>query len=274
MYDLSVIMATYKENPIFLKTCIVSVLHQTYKNFEFIIVVEPDETNIDLFNNVARTDSRAKIFKNEARIGVAGSRNRAIMESSGRYIAIIDGDDYCDLRRFEKQIRFLESHPEVNVVGSNMFLVDVNDNIFGERRYPEIHEDIKKEFLLTMAVANPTVMMRRRDIEKVGLFDYNFYKAEDFELWLRFLANKKIMHNLQENLVYYRIPSNHNKKRHSIHWKNNFIARKRYSKFIWPFYQRLFSMSFYYITSKIPNRFLNDLFNTQIVNRIRNIRIH
>lgn len=274
MYDLSVIMATYKENPYFLKTCIDSILQQTYNNFEFIIVVEPDETNMDFLNKIVRRDDRVKIFNNEARIGVAGSRNRAIMKSSGRYIAIIDGDDYCDLRRFERQIRFLECHPEVNVVGSNMFLVDENDNIFGERRYPGVHEDIKKAFLLTMAVANPTVMMRRRDIEEVGFFDNNFYKAEDFELWLRFLANKKIMHNLQENLVYYRIPSNHNEKRHSIHWKNNYIARKRHSKFIWPFYQRLFSMSFYYIISKIPDRFLNDLFNIQIVNRIRNIRIN
>jgi glycosyltransferase involved in cell wall biosynthesis len=272
--EQSVIMATYNENSRFLKTCIDSILHQTFQDFEFIIVVEPGEKNVELLEELKIKNNRVKILRNESWLGVAASRNRAIKESSGKYIAIVDGDDYCDLKRFEKQIRFLESHPEVNVVGSNMFLVDENDKIFGERRYPEIHKDIKKAFLLTMAVANPAVMMRRRDIEEVGFFDNNFYKAEDFELWLRFLANKKIMHNLQENLVYYRIPSNHNEKRHSIHWKNNFIARKRYSKFIWPFYRRLFSMSFYYITSKIPDRFLNDLFNIQIVNRIRNIRMN
>ena len=274
MNGLSVIMATYKENPNFLKTCIDSILRQTCKDFEFIITVEPDETNIDFLNDVARADGRVKILINNISLGVAGSRNRAIKESSGRYIAVMDGDDYCALNRFEKQLDFFKNNPEVSVVGSNMSLVDENNNVIGERKYPELYTDIKRGFLMTMAIANPTVMMRRRDIEEVGFFDNNFYKAEDFELWLRFLANKKIMHNLQENLVYYRIPSNHNEKRHSIHWKNNFVARKMYSKFIWPFYQRLFSMSFYYITSKIPDRFLNDLFNTQIVNRIRNIRMN
>lgn len=272
MYELSVIMATYNENLKFLKTCIDSVLHQTFNDFEFIIVVEPKETNIDFLRTIAVKDSRVKILKNESRLGVATSRNRAILESSGKYIAIIDGDDYCDLSRFEKQLKFMENNNGVSVVGSNMYLIDENDNIVGERRYPELHQEIKKNFLLTMAIANPTVMMRRKDLEEIDLFDSHFHKAEDFELWLRFLAYDKRMHNLQEGLVYYRVPANHNEKRGNVHWENNFIARKRHSKFIWPFHQRLFSIFFYYSISKIPDNLLDNLFGLKIVNRIRNIR--
>ncbi len=274
MYALSVILANYNENRDFLKLCIDSVLNQTYKDFEFIIVVEPDEANLNFLNKVAIADRRIKILKNAERLGVAGSRNRAIMGSAGRYIAFIDGDDYCDLSRLDKQLKFLESNPEISVVGSNMYLIDENNNIRGERKYPELFEDIKKGFLMTMAIANPTIMMRRKDLQDIGLFDSHFYKAEDFELWLRFLANNKKMYNLQENLVYYRIPASHNDRRGRIHWKNNYIARKRHSKFIWPLRQRLLSEILYFIISYAPGVFLESLLNFKIVNNIKKIRMN
>lgn len=273
MYELSVVMATYKENPVFLKTCIDSVLNQTFRDFEFLMTIEPDETNMDFLDGVAKTDSRIKILGNASRLGVAGSRNRAILESSGKYIALIDGDDYCAPDRFEKQLSFLEDNPDVSVVGSNMYLIDENDNIIGERKYPELHEDIKRRFLLTMAVANPSVILRRRDIAEVGLFEDKFYKAEDFELWLRFLANNKRMYNLQENLVYYRIQDNSNRKRGTLHFKNVYISRKKYSKLIWPLHIRVLSLLLFFLVSRIPNVFLNYLLNLRIVSKLRNIKL-
>jgi GT2 family glycosyltransferase len=177
------------------------------------------------------------------------------------------------LNRFERQIEFFESHPDISVVGSNMYLVDENDNIIGERKYPEMHDEIKKSFLLTMAVANPTVMLRRRDLDEVGFFDSRFSKAEDFELWLRFLAHNKRMYNFQENLVYYRIPSSHNERRGRVHWINNYIARKRHSKFIWPAHQRMLSTLLYFLISHIPDGSLDNLLHFKIIDKIKNIRI-
>lgn len=274
MCKLSGIIATYNDKFEFLKACINSILSQTFQDFEFIIVIEPGEKNKDFLENVASMDNRVKVLENETRLGVSGSRNRAITESNGEYIAFIDGDDHCDIRRFEKQVTFLDNNPEVNVAGSNMYLIDEYNNIIGERKYPELHEDIKRGFLLTMSVANPTVMLRRKDLDEVGLFDSAFFKAEDFELWLGFLANDKKMHNLQENLVYYRIPTKHSEKRGNIHWKNNYIARKRHSKFIWPLHERFFSLFFYLIISHIPNIFLDNLLNLKIVNKIKNIKMN
>ena len=248
MHDLSVVMATYNENPIFLKACIDSILNQTFRNFEFIIAAEPQEKNMEFLSGVESADKRVKILRNETRLGVASSRNRAIMESSGKYIALMDGDDYCALDRFEKQLSFLEDNPDVSVVGSNLYLIDEDDNIIGERKYPEFHSKIKRSFLLTMAVANPSVIFRKKDIDEVGLFDDRLYKAEDFELWFRFLANNKIMHNLQENLVYYRIQDNSNKKRGTLHFRNVYISRKRYSKFIWPLHIRFLSLFLFFFS--------------------------
>lgn len=274
MQELSVIMTTYNENLNFLKNCINSVLRQTFNNFDFIIVVEPDETNMNFLESVASMDKRVTILKNKTKLGISGSRNRAIQESSGEYIAIIDGDDYCDLSRFEKQLKFLENNPGISVVGSNMYLIDEDNNIIGQRRYPETYKDIKRSFLVTMSIANPTVIMRRKDIEEVGFFNNSFTKAEDFELWLRFLAKEKKMHNLQENLLYYRIQAKHSEKRSTIHWKNNYAARKKYSKFIWPIHKRFCSLFLYFFISKIPGIFLNNLLDLKITKRIRNINVN
>src|SRR3972149_9653778 len=213
MNTLSVIMATYNENRDFLQHCTQSILNQTYRDFEFLIVIEPGDTNREYLKSLASTDNRIRVIENASRLGVAASRNRAIMEGRGEYIALIDGDYYCDVRRFEKQISFLEENPEISLVGSNMFLVDEKDNIVGERKYPELPEDIRRYFLLVMAMANPTIMTRMKDLKKIGLFDEHFSKAEDFELWLRFLVGKKKMYNLRDHLVYYRVLTNSNEKR-------------------------------------------------------------
>jgi glycosyltransferase involved in cell wall biosynthesis len=271
MNTLSVILATYNENRGFLQNCIQSILNQTYGDFELLIVIEPGESNRDYLNHVSAADNRVRIIENSSRLGVSASRNRAILESRGQYVALIDGDDYCDVSRFEKQISFLEENPEISVVGSNMFLVDEKDNIVGERKYPELHEDIRRYFLLAMAVANPAIMTRMKDLKKIGLFDDHFSKAEDVELWLRFLAGNKKMYNLRDHLVYYRVLTNSNEKRGQIHYKNFYIARKRYNKQIWPFHLSLLSLSFFYIISHIPNTVLDILHNLSLVNKMKSI---
>lgn len=271
---LSVIMATYRDKPEFLEQCIDSILKQTFHDFEFIIVVEPNETNIGFLEKTAKIDSRVKVLKNASRVGISASRNRAIKESYSEYVALIDGDDYCDLTRFEKQLKFLENNPDISVVGSDMYLVDESNVIIGERIYPELHRDIKNYFLITMAVANPTIMVRRSDMSQVGFFDDKLFKAEDFDLWLRFLVNDKKMHNLQDKLVFYRTHPNDNKKRGHIHYKNYFAALKKHGKFIWPFYQRFIAQFLFFIVNNIPNYLLDYLLNLRIVKRMKNIRMH
>ncbi|HIH13188.1 TPA: glycosyltransferase [Candidatus Woesearchaeota archaeon] len=269
---LSVVMATYNEKRDFLQNCIQSILSQTYRDFEFLIVIEPGELNRDYLNHVAASDSRVRIIENDTRMGVAASRNRAITESRGEFVALMDGDDYCEVTRFEKQVSFLEKNPDVSVIGANMYLIDEKDRIIGERRYPQFHEDIKRSFLLVMAVANPAVMTRLADLKDVGLFDNRFSKAEDVELWLRFLARKKKMYNLPEYLVYYRVMSNSNEKRGRTHYQNFYLARKRYNKLIWPVYLSSLSLSFFFLLSHIPNGFLDILLNLGITEKLKSIK--
>ena len=182
MNELSVIMPVYKESLAHLKCSIDGVLNQTYDNFEFIIVAEPNDENITFLDNIKRFDSRVTLIRNETRLGVADTRNRAINECTGKYIAFVDADDYSHADRFEKQVKFLEDNPEVSVLGSNMDIVDEKDKVIGERKYPELHEDILREFLLIMPLANPTVMVRNKDLKELGTFNSTLIKSEDFDL--------------------------------------------------------------------------------------------
>jgi len=273
MPELSVIMTTYNEDVSFLQSCVNSICNQTWKDFECIIVLEPEEANLRFLEEVAVTDKRIRIVQNDKKLGVADSRNRAIMKSSSEFIAVMDGDDYYDPMRLEKQLQFLRNNSRISVVGSNMYLIDQFNNIVGERKYPEFHDDIKKNFLLTMSIANPSAMIRRKDLQEIGLFNTELSKAEDFELWLRFLSVDKKLHNLQENLVYYRIQNSQNEKRGAIHWRNNYRARKRYSRFIWTFHERCLSLLLFFVMSHTPQIFLDHLLNLNLAKWIKNIKM-
>lgn len=272
MLKLSVIMPVYKERLDHLKSSIDGVLNQTYDNFEFIIVAEPNEENITFLDNIKKSDSRTKVIRNKTRLGVADTRNRAINKCTGEYIAFVDADDFSRVDRFEKQVEFLEDNPEISVLGSNMDIVDENDNIIGKRKYPELHEDILREFLLIMPLANPTVMVRNKDLKDLGTFNSTLIKSEDFDLWMRFLAYNRRFHNVQEDLISYRVTAGYNEKRPKIHWVNNYIARKKYGKYIWPLHQRMLSLSAYYLISLISETYLNALLSLPLVDHIKKIK--
>ena len=123
-----------------------------------------------------------------------------------------------------------------------------------------------------MPIANSSLVVRRQDLLDVGLFDENYNKAEDLELWLRFLYKDKKMHNIQKKLVYYRSPENENMKRGREHYRNYYTAIKKQGKNIWPLHLRIISLSMFYIIQLIPNYFLSFLLSTSIVHKIKNIR--
>lgn len=262
-------MTTYNDPPLFLSECIQSILSQTHREFEFVITIEPDDRNTEMLKNIENKDDRVRVLVNDRKLGISGSRNRSIFESSGQYIAIIDGDDYCVPTRLQKQMEFLDLNPDISLVGSNMMLVGCDAKVVGKRTYPESHSEIKKYFLLTMGIANPTVMVRRRDLDEVGLFNPLLSKAEDMDLWLRFLRNGKKMHNLQEELVFYRLPPRNDFKRNKVHMQNIYCSRREHSKFIWKIYERYPSLFLWFFISCIPSNLLCFVLSLNIVAILR-----
>src|SRR3989338_10709157 len=131
---ISVIMSVYNGMP-YLPEAVKSILNQTYKNFEFIII---DDASTDQSTKYLRflKDKRIKLIKNSKNLGLAASLNKALKFAKGEYIARMDADDISLPKRFEKQVKFFKKHPSVDICGTWVNLIDDVGKIIGEKKYP------------------------------------------------------------------------------------------------------------------------------------------
>jgi glycosyltransferase involved in cell wall biosynthesis len=248
---LTVVMTSYCEDENLLIRSIDSILGQTYTFFRLVIIVEFGDSNTDIFNKYARNNERVDVYYNDRNLGFPASLNKGISLANSKYIARIDSDDICLSERFEKQIKYLENHPEVDVLGAWMSY----DNSQTIRAYPEFHDEIVKSFLFSSAISHPSVILRSNVFEKFGTYNEEFHQAEDLELWLRFLRNGCIFHNLQEELLNYHISYLNSplEGRSSRHFSFNYQARKMHNIYVFSFARARISLLAFWIMSKIPN---------------------
>lgn len=199
MNDLvSIIMPSYNTER-FIADSIQSVLNQTYQNWELIIVDDCSTDNTDTVV-ASFTDSRIKYLKNEKNSGAAVSRNRALREARGKWIAFLDSDDLWASEKLEKQIKFMEE----------------NDYHFSYTNYEKIDEESNK---LNIFVSGPKEVTEKDmyrycwvgcltvmyDAEQVGLVQIkDIKKNNDYAMWLQ-VSKKANCYLLSENLAKYRI---------------------------------------------------------------------
>ncbi len=194
---ISVIMGVYNAET-FLEEAIKSILNQTFRDFEFIIVNDSStDSSIAIIN--CFHDDRIRVVNNENNIGLTKSLNKAIRLANGEFIARMDADDISFPDRFQAQVNFLKNNPAVALCGCQVF----NTRKPGEG-FPLDHESIKAMALASNPLAHPTVMWRRQVFIDHNLF-YNesFRYAQDYELWSRALMMIKAA-NLPEHLFTYR----------------------------------------------------------------------
>ena len=172
---------------------------QTYVNWECIVV--DDGSTDDTAERVARfieRDARFKFVRQE-NAKQAAAKNNGLRNSSGQYIQFLDADDLIESQKFEKQVEYLEAHPEVDIVYGSMryFKTETPDEklywVWGENKpwMPEISGS-GKDVLTTLVRQNIMVinspLVRRRVVDVVGLFDNSLPPAEDWDYWLRCAA--------------------------------------------------------------------------------------
>jgi len=203
---ISVVMAVYNGEK-YLAEAIESVLAQTYQDFEFIIVDDSStDSTASIIHQIMRTDRRVKTIKNEENVGLGVSLRIGIQKALGIYIARMDADDISQSDRLENQLKFLDSHPEIMVLGGDHIFIDSNGKLTGTLTYPKNPEVVRWNMLLGsgMIVSNGAAMFRRQFFDRVGQYS-DLRAAQDFELWTRMVGLDPLpIANLDSVIYYYR----------------------------------------------------------------------
>lgn len=210
LVKVSVIMGVYNEEEIWVRESIDSILNQTYKDLEFIIILDnPKNKNLKLLiEEYSKNDNRIKFYVNEKNLGLINTLNKAIGLSSGKYIARMDSDDIAISTRLEEQMNFIINNPEYELIGSKVQYIDeVGKEIHLEDNRVCSYEDIKKYLKYDNPFAHPTIIYKTDIVKELGGYDKALY-AEDYELIIKFVVNGKKVCNLDKKLLKYRLREN------------------------------------------------------------------
>lgn len=218
MKKISVIIPVYRVEK-YINAAIKSVLEQTYKDFEIIIVDDgsPDQS-VEICQQFK--DYRTKIIRQTNR-GLAGARNTGIRHAQGEYLAFLDGDDIWLPNKLEKHIEHLESSPKVGVSFSRSALIDETGNLLGTYLMPKLQDITPPCLLCDNPVGNGSSAVIRKEVfEAIKFqdnlygsvedfyFDEHFRQAEDVECWLRIVIQTEWqIEGIPEALTLYRVNS-------------------------------------------------------------------
>lgn len=227
---ISVVMSVYSEPIQWIAESIDSVLQQTFRDFEFIIINDNPSRieNGEFLQDCRKKDSRIILLQNEANIGLTKSLNKGLEIAKGKYIARMDADDISVPTRFQKQFDFMESHPDTGICGSWIKYFGGKESVC---QYPEIHAHM---FLFFKSVfAHPVVFIRKEILSGHKLkYDENIRYSQDYDLWERMYPYTQF-YNLPEVLLHYRISgeqisSNHTQEQLGITSK---IRRRAFNRY-------------------------------------------
>ena len=226
MVETSIIMATYKEDLIYLKQSIESILFQTYKDFEFIIILDnpENEEHKNLINNYLKQDNRIRFYINEKNLGLTNTLNRGLSLANGKYICRMDADDVSILNRIEIQKKYLEDN-NYDLIGGISKMIDENGcDIYSIKKVPMNFEKIKKAIKYNQVISHPTWFGKKEIFDKMNGYR-NIPLCEDYDFTLRALLEGYRISNVNSNVLNYRMTKN------SIS-RSNLFEQYLYSKYI------------------------------------------
>jgi len=185
-----------------LRAAIESVLEQTFLDFEFLIV---DDASADATGVVISSydDPRIRLVENSEHRGLTASLNRGVGLARGRYLARMDADDLSDPERLERQVEFLEAHPECALVATYARKIDSNGSEVGVARTPVSAEETRQLLRRGNCITHGTVMIRSDALRRVGAYDPAMERSQDYDLWLR-LSEQSDLGTLPEFLYSWR----------------------------------------------------------------------
>ena len=202
----------------YLSGAIESILSQTYRNFEFLII---DDCSTDESANIIHSFSDERIIyqKNRTNIGQTKSLNKGIKLANGEYIARIDQDDESNNTRLEKQLSFMKKN-NCHVVGSWFNVIDSTGELMYRNKLPVDPQDIINLMTWSNPIAHSSVMMKKDELLSLNSYPEHYTHGMDMALWIKFVQNNYKIMNIPEYLINWR---QHNQS--SSKNSNNLILR-------------------------------------------------
>lgn len=228
----------------YLREAVESILTQTYRNFEFIIVDDAstddtwsylkslhDKQSLRFSPASWRTAGLKRIIliKNRKNLGLAASLNKALKHTRGDYIARMDADDVSLPRRLETQLKFLEKNLSIDICGSYVKVINEKGRIMGQIKKPTSDKEIKKELFWLTPLLHPTWFAKKEVFGKLNGYDGKWDYVEDFEFLTR--AKDYKMANIPKYLLLFRSQKERrSQKTIEKIYKNSLMLRQRIFK--------------------------------------------
>lgn len=239
MPKISIIMSCYNHDK-FVSEAINSVLNQSFKDFEFLIIDDNStDKTFDIVNSFR--DPRIKAFRNEKNFGMVFNTNSLINKSTGEYIAIINSDDSWLPEKLQKQLDFLENNVDYGACFTLANIIDednkiIKNNIQKSLKYLELDRFafLNYFFFYNNPLCYPSVLMRKNIFKKTGLFNPAFIILLDIDMWIRICLAGFEIKILNENLTNFRILKNSGNlsgKNHKTIIRNNLEFKEIYKSY-------------------------------------------
>jgi glycosyltransferase involved in cell wall biosynthesis len=199
---VTILMAVYNGEK-HLREAVESILGQTFSDFEFVIV---DDGSTDGTADILETfaDSRIRLLRNERNVGLSASLNRGLDEARAKVVARQDADDISEPARIERQVGFMDAHPDFALIGSAYRTIDVDGRSVADRSLPCDPLALRWHLLFYCPFVHGSVMFRRSAVDEVNRYDTNLAYSMDRDLWSR-LALRRPVGNLPDVLFRYRV---------------------------------------------------------------------
>ena len=199
--DLVSIVIPYYRKKEYIKQSINSVLNQTYKNFEIIIIYDDEELiEWNYLKSIVKSNKRIKLIRNKKKLGAGLSRNKGIKLSKGKYIAFLDSDDYWNKNKLKAQINFMNFN-KYSISHTTYQIIDQNNKKISIRRARSFFKI--QDLLYSCDIGLSTVVLKRNLFSNNIKFP-NIKTKEDFILWLKILKKKIPIIAVDKNLSCWR----------------------------------------------------------------------
>ena len=220
---ISVLLPVYKKDcPVFFEEALSSVLGQTYADIKVLVGVDgPVEGILAEKLSAIENDERIEVIRFKENRGLACVLNDLVARSRElgvEFLARMDADDKCVSDRFERQLKFLQENPDVDVVGGKIEEIDQNGEKNGKAvQYPLTHDDCRKFFRYRDPLAHPATFFRMRYFDKAKGYRPEYRKNQDTMLWYDGFLNGCIFANLSETVLHFRVAPDFYSRRNG--WK-------------------------------------------------------